>query len=197
MHLFSLCAVGGAVSITVQVFPKVLNVTIDQTANLGCSFLTNQPMNNLMVQWTLYPWSSETPLPVSSVSKHAPVLNPLTLRYWNLSHSGTKTFYALVLKPLMLWYWDLLHSGTETPHSSVLRPLTLRYWDLHRVLNKVTLLNNNNTCLSVYMFYFMSKCGYGLIIKLWIISLTIFFIIIRCFIISLEITWSGRISRTD
>ncbi|TTC00269.1 V-set and immunoglobulin domain-containing protein 1 [Bagarius yarrelli] len=47
----------------VQVSPKVLNVTIGQTASLDCNFLTNQPMNNLMVQWSLYPWIAETPVP--------------------------------------------------------------------------------------------------------------------------------------
>ncbi|XP_060747343.1 V-set and immunoglobulin domain-containing protein 1-like [Tachysurus vachellii] len=56
--------IGGTVSITVQVSPKVLNVTIGQTASLGCNFVTNQPLNNLMVQWSLYPWRSETPVPV-------------------------------------------------------------------------------------------------------------------------------------
>ncbi|KAG7321210.1 hypothetical protein KOW79_015625 [Hemibagrus wyckioides] len=59
-----LSIVGGTVSITVQVSPKVLNLTIGQTAKLGCNFLTNQPLNNLMVQWSLYPWRSETPVPV-------------------------------------------------------------------------------------------------------------------------------------
>ncbi|KAF7697399.1 V-set and immunoglobulin domain-containing protein 1-like [Silurus meridionalis] len=62
--LLLLSIVGGTVSITVQVSPKVLNVTIDQSATLDCNFYTNEPLTNLMVQWTLYPWGSENPVQV-------------------------------------------------------------------------------------------------------------------------------------
>lgn len=70
IDLFGVYAVGGTVSITVQVSPKVLNMTIGQTARLDCNFFTNQPMNNLMVEWTLYPWGSEYPVQVSSTLRY-------------------------------------------------------------------------------------------------------------------------------
>lgn len=66
IDLFHVYPVGGAVSLMVQVSPKALNVTIGQTARLDCNFLTNQPLTNLMVEWTLYPWGSENPVQVSS-----------------------------------------------------------------------------------------------------------------------------------
>ncbi|XP_072518513.1 V-set and immunoglobulin domain-containing protein 1-like [Salminus brasiliensis] len=57
--LFSV--IGCTVSIWVTVPQKVVNVTIGQTANLQCTFTTDVAMNNLLVQWSLYPKSSMTP----------------------------------------------------------------------------------------------------------------------------------------
>lgn len=64
--LFVLHAVGGAVSMQVQVSPKVLNVSIGQSATLDCNFSTQQPLTNLIVGWTLYQWGSENSVQVSS-----------------------------------------------------------------------------------------------------------------------------------
>ncbi|KAF5895526.1 V-set and immunoglobulin domain-containing protein 1-like, partial [Clarias magur] len=52
----------GTVSITVQVAPKIFNVTLGQTAVFDCMFSTNQPLTNLLVQWSLYPSGSDNPV---------------------------------------------------------------------------------------------------------------------------------------
>ncbi|XP_049322720.1 V-set and immunoglobulin domain-containing protein 1-like [Astyanax mexicanus] len=57
--LFSV--IGCTVSIWVTVPRKVVNVTIGQTANLQCTFTTDVPMTNLLVQWNLYPKVSMNP----------------------------------------------------------------------------------------------------------------------------------------
>lgn len=87
--LFCLYDVGSTLSITVQVSPKVLNVTTGQSARLDCNFFTNQPLNSLMVQWTLYPWGSENPV---QVSYYAKVTSASVI-----SHSGDLMAEVLIL----------------------------------------------------------------------------------------------------
>ncbi|XP_062867858.1 V-set and immunoglobulin domain-containing protein 1-like [Trichomycterus rosablanca] len=56
-----LSVVGSTLSIMVQVSEKAINVTSGETANLFCTFSTNAPLNNVMVQWTLYPVGAVSP----------------------------------------------------------------------------------------------------------------------------------------
>ncbi|XP_056586197.1 V-set and immunoglobulin domain-containing protein 1-like [Triplophysa dalaica] len=48
-------------SITVKVPKNFINVTVGETIYLQCTFATNQPTTNLLVQWTFYSRSSISP----------------------------------------------------------------------------------------------------------------------------------------
>ncbi|KAM9451104.1 V-set and immunoglobulin domain-containing protein 1-like [Clarias gariepinus] len=85
-----LSIVGGTVSITVQVTPKFLNVTLGQTAVLDCIFSTNQPLTNLMVQWSLYPSGSDNPEQVFYYQSGKYLIGPKFVNRLNvLSKVGT------------------------------------------------------------------------------------------------------------